>query len=153
MKRHRAGVVRRQRPVAAGQSGFTLIEVLLAFVVFAISFAVVLEIIGASVRSTVRARDYSEAALLAQSLMEMVGPEIPLEPGNYQGETDTGYDWTIDITDYEPVEDQDPRILEIAQVNGTLLYWVDVHLEWGSGARSRAAEFTTVRGVLEGSRP
>ena len=60
----------RRLPGKARQSrGFTLLEVLLAFVVFALSFAVVLEILGGSMRSSLRARDYTEAALIGQSLM------------------------------------------------------------------------------------
>jgi len=67
---------------ARSNSGFTLLELLLAFVVFALSFATVLEILSGSMRNTVRARHYSEAALTAQSLMDQVGLEIPLEAGS-----------------------------------------------------------------------
>ena len=132
------------------QSGFTMLEVLLAFVIFALSFATVLEIIGGSVRSTVRARDYSEAALTAQSIMELVGTEIPIIPGGYEGETDAGFRWTVDIFDYQPA-DEDVRVMEVAQMEGTLLYWVDLQLQWGDGVRSREARFTTLRGIREGT--
>lgn len=54
----------------AGQGGFTLLEVLLAFLVFALSFAVTLEILTGSIRNTARAREYTEATLIAQSLMD-----------------------------------------------------------------------------------
>ena len=56
------------RPARSG--GFTLLELLLAFMVFALSFATVLEILSGSMRNTVRARHYSEAALTAQSLID-----------------------------------------------------------------------------------
>lgn len=131
------------------QSGFTLLEVLLAFVIFALSFATVLEIVGGSVRSTVRAKDYSMAALTAQSIMEMVGTEIPIMPGGYEGETGP-FRWVVDIYDYQPAGD-DTRTLDIAQIEGTMLYWVELRLEWGDGVRSREAVFTTLRGVREGA--
>jgi len=145
--------MRRRPPTQPpGRSrGFTLLEVLLAFVVFAISFALVLEIVAGSMRSSVRARDYSEAALLAQSLMETVGTEFPIEPGAWEGEAPGGYRWTLDIADYEGGAD-DARTLELAQLNNTRLYWVDLSLQWGEGRRSREATFTTVRSVLEGGR-
>jgi general secretion pathway protein I len=129
--------------------GFTLLELLLAFVVFALSFAVVLEIIGGSVRSTVRAKQYSEAALLAQSVMEMVGTEYPVEPGFWEGEAPGGYRWSLDVSDFEGMG-EDVRTLEIAQLNNTQLYWVDLHLSWDDGRREREAHFTTVRGVVGG---
>ena len=129
-------------------SGFTLIEVLLAFVVFALSFALVLEIVAGSMRSSVRARDYSEAALLAQSLMEGVGTELPLEGGSWQGEAEGGYRWTLDISDFEGAG-EDQRTVELAELNGTELYWVDLTLEWGDGRREREARFSTVRSRIE----
>lgn len=134
----------------ASQRGFTLLEVLLAFVIFALSFATVLEILSGSMRSTVRAREYSEAALLAQSLMDMVGTEVPLMENSMAGETEDGYRWTIDIILYEGPPD-DPRTLELAELNGSLLYWVDLRLAWGEGRREREVTFSTVRSILEGS--
>lgn len=131
--------------------GFTLLEVLLAFVVFAVSFALVMEILAGSMRSTVRARDYSEAALLAQSLMEDVGTEVPLEQGSWQGEQPGGYRWTIDISPYEGGQD-DGRTMELAELNNTQLYWVNLHMEWGEERRAREANFTTIRSMLGGGR-
>ncbi len=146
--------IKRYQPGHSGlpaQRGFTLLEVMLAFVVFALSFATVLEIIAGSMRSTVRAREYSEAALLAQSLMDMVGSEIPLEENAYGGEAPGGYRWSIDIVDYQLVSD-DVYILDLAERNGTRLYWVDLEVEWGRDRRTRNVHFTTVRSALEGRR-
>lgn len=143
--------IRILRAHAARQGGFTLLEVLLAFVVFALSFALILEIIAGSMRSTVRAKDYSEAALLAQSIIETVGTEFPVEAGVWEGEAAGGYRWTLDIYEFDGGLD-DGRTLEIAEINKTLLYWVDLNMEWGQGRRSRTARFTTIRSVLESRR-
>lgn len=146
-RRRRSG----RPPAVRRDRGFTLLEVLLAFVIFALAFATIMEIIAASTRSTVRARDYSEAALMAQSLMEQVGLDIPLEPGGWQGETEDGFGWTVEITDFEGVG-EDTRTLELAELNGTRLYWVDLTLSWEDGRGVRQADFTTIRGSLEGRR-
>ncbi len=61
--------------------GFTLLEVLLAFVIFAMSFAVVLQILSGSIRNTMRSKQYTEIALIAQSVMDTVGLDVPLEAG------------------------------------------------------------------------
>ena len=133
-------------------AGFTLLEVLLAFVIFALSFALMLEILAGSMRSTTRARTYSEAALLAQSLVDMVGTEIPLAEGGLNGESPGGYSWELFISPYEPQYDQD-RSLELAELAGTTLYWVDLDLEWGNESRRRNAHFSTVRSILESAQP
>lgn len=127
--------------------GFTLLEVLLAFVIFALSFAVVLEILGGSMRSSVRAREYTEAALLGQSLMDGVGTEIPILEGGGSGEAPGGYRWELVISPYQPRSDGE-RYLELAELSGTALYWIDLDVSWGEAPRERTAHFSTVRGVL-----
>ena len=133
-------------------SGFTLLEVLLAFVVFALSFSIVLEIVAGSMRSTTRARTFSESALLAQSLMDMVGVDIPLTEGVTSGESPGGYDWDLSISLYQP-QFEDDRTLELAEVAGTALYWVDLELEWGRDHRRQQAHFSTVRSVIAALQP
>lgn len=127
--------------------GFTLLEVLLAFVIFALSFAVVLEILGGSMRSSVRAREYTEVALLAQSLMDGVGNETPILEGGGSGESRGGYRWELVISPYLPRRDGE-RYLELAEMSGTVLYWIDLDVAWGEAPRERSAHFSTVRGVL-----
>ncbi|MEE4173247.1 MAG: prepilin-type N-terminal cleavage/methylation domain-containing protein [Xanthomonadales bacterium] len=138
----------RPRRFPARQRGFTLLEVLLAFVVFALTFATVLEIVAASTRSTVRAKDYSEAALLAQSLAEQLGSDLPIEAGSYSGETEDGIAWIIEITDFEGLGD-DTRTPELAGEIGTRLYWVDMTLSWGREPRPGRATFTTLRSTVD----
>ncbi len=140
---------RGPRLLSGRSGGFTLLEVLLAFVIFALSFATVLEILAGSMRSTTRARSYTEAALLAQSLVDMVGIDIPLEEGNMGGEAPGGYSWQLSISLYEPQFAEDP-VLELAEVSGTSLYWVDLELEWGNETRPQQVHFSTVRSILAG---
>lgn len=138
------------RPSASrhGQGGFTLLEVLLAFVIFALSFTVVLDILGGSMRNSIKAREFTEAALLGQSLMDLVGNEIPIGEGSLGGEAPGGYRWELVITPYTPRYDGD-RSLELAAISGTVLYWVDLDVAWGESPRDRQVHFATVRGVLE----
>src|SRR5210317_1239904 len=81
--------------------GFTLLEVMLAFVIFALSFATVLEIMAGSMRSVRRAGDDTEVALLAQSIMDLVGTEIPVEEGEYRDSGMDRYQWRLGIYPYE----------------------------------------------------
>ena len=143
-------MIRREfRGSKSGSAGFTLLEVLLAFVIFALSFAVILEILSGSMLSTTRARTYSEAALLAQSLVDMVGTDIPLEEGSMAGEAPGGYDWVLSISLYQPEFDDD-RVLELAEFSGTTLFWVDLEVGWGNERRPQMAHFSTIRSVLAG---
>lgn len=128
-------------------AGFTLLEVLLAFVIFALSFAIVLEILGGSMRSSIRAREYTEAALLGQSLMDLVGTEFPLQEGAQTGDSPGGYRWELVISSYVPRHEGD-RALELAELAGTQLYWIDLDVSWGQEPRRREVHFSTVRGIV-----
>jgi len=132
---------------ASRQQGFTLLELLLAFVVFALSFATVLEILSGSMRNTVRAREYTEAALTAQSVMDQVGLEIPLQAGfTAAGETG-GYRWEIELYDYVDTG-ENPYSVELAQLTGIELLQVDLVVSWGEPPREQDSRFSTVKAVL-----
>lgn len=126
--------------------GFTLLELLLAFMVFALSFATVLEILTGSMRNTVRARHFTEAALTAQSLMDQVGVIIPLEPGQ-QMEGESGeYRWDLKIYEYE-TGDTELGTAELAELTGIALLQVDLYVSWGEPPREQIRRFSTVKAL------
>ena len=127
--------------------GFTLLEVMLAFVVFALSFATVLEIMAGSMRSVRRASDDTEVALFAQSIIDLVGTEIPVEEGRFSGTGMDRYQWNLDIYLYE-VSDEDIRTQELAEMSGIELYRVDLDIDWETGRRQRDLHFSTIRSIM-----
>ena len=127
--------------------GFTLLEVMLAFVVFALSFATVLEIMAGSMRSVRRASDDTQVALFAQSIMDLVGTEIPIEEGQFNGMGMDRYEWRLDIYLYD-VSDEDMRSQELAEMSGIELYRVDLDINWDVGRRQRDLHFSTMRSIM-----
>jgi general secretion pathway protein I len=134
-------------PAHPRSGGFTLIELLLAFMVFAMSFAVVLEILSGSMRNTVRARHFTEAALTAQSVMDQVGIEIPLEVGYGANGEDGDYRWALEIYEYAGAE-SDMNAVELAELTQIALLQVDLEVSWGEPPRDRSERFTTIKAVL-----
>lgn len=140
----------RQRSPHSGprtSRGFTLLEVMLAFVIFAISFATVLEIMAGSMRSVRRASEDTEVALLAQSVMDLVGTEIPIEEGQFDGTSMERYDWRMDIFLYEE-GGEDVGTQQLAELTGIELYQIDLEIDWQAGRRQRGMRFTTIKSVL-----
>ncbi|NNJ77859.1 MAG: type II secretion system protein [Xanthomonadales bacterium] len=129
--------------------GFTLLELLLAFMVFALSFAIVLEILSGSMRNTVRARHFTEAALLAQSVMDQVGVVIPLESGLQLSGEDEEYRWTLEMYVYEGGEQNTDPVL-LAELIGIGLMQVDLYVSWGEPPVEQVRRFTTVKALLAG---
>jgi len=127
--------------------GFTLLELLLAFLVFALSFATVLEILSGSMRNTVKAREFTEAALTAQSVMDQVGLEIPLQSG-FAATGETGdYRWEIELFDYVDTG-ENPHSVELAELTGIELLQVELLVSWGEPPREQSSHFSTVKAML-----
>ncbi len=142
----RAGLARGQgaRPLARG---FTLLEVMLAFVIFALSFAAVLEIMGGSMRAIRRASDDTEVALIAQTLMDQVGIEIPLAESEFTGQEMDRYRWQMGIYRYGDVS-EDAYVQELAEMSGVAVYQVMLDIEWDAGRQERSVHFSTIRSIM-----
>lgn len=127
--------------------GFTLLEVLLAFLLFALSFTAVLEILSGSMRNTVRAREYSEVALITQSVMDQLGVDIPFEVGTTHVGESGDYEWELTLNLYEDL-DEDARTVELAELTGIELLQVDLLVTWGKASKEKTMSFSTVRAML-----
>ena len=128
---------------ASNQRGFTLIEVMAAFAIFAVLFGLILQILSTSISNTRRSGDFTQAALLAQSRLDMVGIEEVPEPGRYTGEFNDEYSWELLIEPYF-IEDGEGTSYEELPID---LYYVGLNVYWREGGRERVARFETLRSV------
>lgn len=79
------------------ERGFSLLEILVAFAILALSLGVLMRIFSGSMNATALAAEYSRAAALAEAKLNAVGVDIPLTPGVHQGEPEAGIDWVVNI--------------------------------------------------------
>lgn len=78
------------------QSGFSLLEVLVAFVILALSLGVIMRIFSTSLNNIGRSERATVAVEVARSALARLGVEEPLSEGELSGE-DAGYRWTATI--------------------------------------------------------
>src|SRR5690348_14375364 len=86
------------------QRGFTLVELVAAFVIFALGFGVLLQILSSCLHTTAQSADYTRAALWAQSLLDPLGVGEPLREGGASGRFDDKYRWQLSIAKIDPPE-------------------------------------------------
>lgn len=122
---------------AGRDAGFLLIETLVAFAVLALSLSVLLDVMADGVRRTSRAEKLNQAGLALQTLLARVGSDIPLQPGQPDGELGNGLRWRMRIELYG--EDADQRARPVSA------YKVFVEVRWPDGVQERAASATTLR--------
>lgn len=139
----------RAPPRLARQRGFSLIELIAAFVVFALAFGVLMGILSSSIRNTRLAAEYTQAALWAQSRLDVVGIGEKLKEGHESGRFDDDYRWELDISKYEPppmpVESGVPHSGNLENFQSIELYRVDLEVLWGDRRSSKSAHFVSLR--------
>lgn len=83
------------------QAGFTLLEVVIAFVVLALTLSVVFEIFSTWLARASDLSDRSQALAIAQSRLAVVGLEEAIKEGEVGGDSaDRRYAWTVRIERY-----------------------------------------------------
>lgn len=136
----------RPRRITIGsraEGGFSLIEIIAAFLIFAVGFGVLLEILTSGLRMAHRSEEYTQAALWAQTRMASVGVGEALEEGVENGEFDDGYRWQLEVAEYQPPE-SDPALDEQLPID---LYRVALTVSWGEPGREKSRQFVTLRAV------
>src|SRR5690606_29116677 len=85
----------------ARQRGYTLVEVLVAFVILALALTLLLGTLSGAARQVKWSEEAGRAALHAQSLLAGVGVAQSLAPGRRSGTFEDGhYRWTLEIAPY-----------------------------------------------------
>ena len=130
----------------ARQRGFSLLEILVAFTILALSLGVLMQIFSGSLSNADVTRDQAQAVLLAQSLLASAGVEATLVPGESAGVLDDKFRWVLRVSPFV----QEPRPGETAAVRSPLpldLWEVAVRVAWGGDSRlpERALTLTTLR--------
>ena len=135
---------------AASQRGFTLIELIAAFVIFALGFGVLLQILGGALHTTRQSAEYTQAALWAQSLLDTQGIGEPLNEGGSSGQFDDTYSWQLNVMRYQP-----PPVVSTTPVGnpgapiatqGQLqMFQLELIVSWGNMYLTHNARFVTLR--------
>lgn len=126
--------------------GFSLVELVAALALFALAFAVLMQVAGASLKSTRQSMLQTQAALWAQSKLDALGVAEPLEEGADAGRFDDTYRWQLDVRKLPPPA-ADNGLEEAVPVD---LYRVALTVEWEDARQRRSQSFVTLRALQPG---
>lgn len=107
-------------------AGFSLLEVLVAFVILALTLSVMMQIFSGGLRNITHADDYGRAMLLAESRLAELGVQ-PVE-GEAQGEFEGKYRWRSTIRPWS--ENPDDTGVERPPLPVRLME-IEVRVAWG----------------------
>lgn len=121
------------------QRGFTLIEILVAFMILALSLTVIFRIFSGGLRNVALSEDYARAVLVAESQLSAIGVSEPLESGVTSGKWDARFRWERVVERYLPWEED--KVL----ATPLLAYRVTVNVDWEYAGRDRQITLRSVR--------
>lgn len=128
------------------QRGFSLLEILVAFSILALSLGVLMQIFSGSLRNADVTQDQAQAVVLAQSLLTAAGVETPLAPSESSGIHTGKFRWLLRVSPFL----EEARAGETTAMRQTLildLWEVTARVAWGgiSGSPERAVTLSTLR--------
>ena len=122
-----------------GEGGFTLIEVLVALAILAVSLTVMMQIFSESLHRARVSKMEMAAGAFAQSLLADVGHSVPLRMGDQAGELPGGFSWALHIEPYGSADDQKAWPMSAVSLAASVV--------WKDGAERHEMKVTTLRAV------
>jgi general secretion pathway protein I len=139
---------------ATRAAGFSLIEVLVAFVILALVGTALFRVFSGALGNASLADEYSRATLYAESRIAGIGVETPLREGTLQGTSDDGYyAWTVQVEPYTP-PGITPAMQGTVDAMAVRLWRLAVTVRWpGAPGSERSIALATERVAIKEPNP
>lgn len=120
-------------------AGFTLIEVIVAMTILAISLVAVLQLFSGGLKASSISRNYTLAIAHAKNKME----ELSFAPVQDSGEFEDGFKWESDVQPYEGLYEELNARLESSELK---LLKIIVKISWNSSRnKQKSVQLVTLR--------
>ncbi|NNJ93237.1 MAG: prepilin-type N-terminal cleavage/methylation domain-containing protein [Halobacteria archaeon] len=121
------------------QQGFSLIEILVAFMILAMSLTVIYRIFSGGLRNVALSEDYARAVLVAESQLAAIGISEPLVRGVSSGIWGERFRWQQVVESYQPWQQHKELSTQL------LAYRITVNVDWEHAGSSRQVSLSSVR--------
>ena len=105
--------------------GFSLIEILVAFVILSLSVGVLMRVFSGGLNNIGMADRYTHAVVIGRSVLASLGHEVPLQSGEQIGDAGKGYRWRASINSFT---DSQANVQDVSAP--VQLYRVELEVTW-----------------------
>jgi general secretion pathway protein I len=120
-------------------AGFSLLEVLVAFVIMGLVVTGILQLVGNSLRSVALADEYSYAVQIAESKLASVGSLFPVAIGSHTGTLQDKFNWRITIENSTIIPP------DTAQIPSAYPYLIRIEITWPLDNPKRNFQLASIR--------
>jgi general secretion pathway protein I len=113
------------------RSGFTLIETLVAMMLLAISFVIIMQLFSGGLKSGRVTSDYIYGIFHAREKMEELLLSDNLVAGSLSGEFNDGYQWTAAVSIVEPADETAAARMPVVTAD------IRVDVRWSAGGKEK----------------
>ena len=117
------------------QAGFTLVEVIVAFIIVSVSLVMVMQLFSRGLISSRTTCDYTRAVVHAKDKME----ELSIEPVQGGGEFEDGFEWKTEIETHKELEESTVNLLKLK----VIITWPK------AGQGQRSIELVSLKAVYD----
>ena len=115
--------------------GFSLLEVLVAFTLFAVALGVIMQIFSRGVNGAALADRYAKAAMYAESKLAASGLEEALKEGTSSGKFDDDFAWQVTVKPYIDPAPREQQALDFEKQHFAQLYQIESRVTFATDDR------------------
>jgi general secretion pathway protein I len=124
-------------PETRADSGFTLVEVVIALGILAFSLSIMFWMLSNGIGQVRQADASARAVLLAQSVLAQIGADVPLRAGQATGQFPGGFGWHLNIESFGNPSDRPQWPLDA--------YTLTAEISWQDVSERRSITVRTLR--------
>ena len=126
--------------------GFSLLEILVAFMLLAMAMGVLMQIFSRGVTGAILADRYARATMYAESKLAGIGIEEELKESALAGKFDDDFSWTLVVRPYQDPVPKDQSVVDFEKLMPTQLYEIDLKVSFtADDQRERLVNLSTLR--------
>ena len=132
------------------QTGFTLLEILLAIAILGVAVTVIMQQFSAGLRIARTSQTHTTATIYAKQMLEEYLLAEEMEEGEASGTFDDGYRWNVSIQAYEDYKEEEGATEEEQEIYEYLpleMFRIESVVSWMEGGKEKSVALATLKTV------